>query len=61
MSINKWSPPVGGTGMGQNSTQTLLPINLYTPMRGVEGAEMGASYLHKITISIFDILKIHYL
>ena len=52
---------MGGTGMGQNSMQTLLPINLYTPMRGVEGAEMGASYLHKITISIFDVLKIHYL
>ena len=46
MSINKWSPPAGGTGMDGNSAETLHPIT-YTPMRGVGGVEMGASYLHK--------------
>ena len=36
MLINKWSPPAGGTGMGGNSWETLLPVT-YTPMRGVGG------------------------
>ena len=49
MSIIKWSPPVGGTGMGGNSAETLHPAT-YTPMRGVGGAEMEASYLHKFII-----------
>ena len=52
MLINKWSPPAGGTGMGGNSWETLLPVT-YTLMRGVGGggaAEMGTSYLHKITV-----------
>ena len=47
MSVNKWSPPVGGTGMGGNSVETLLPVT-HTPMRGLGGTEMGASYLHRI-------------
>ena len=37
MSINKWSPPAGGTGMGGNSAETLHPVT-YTPMRGVGGS-----------------------
>ena len=34
MLINKWSPPTGGTGMGGNSVESLLPVTC-SPMRGV--------------------------
>ena len=30
MSINKWSLPTGGTGMGWNSAENLLPVNLHS-------------------------------
>ena len=33
MLINKWSPPTGGTGMGGNSVESLLPVTC-SPMRG---------------------------
>ena len=59
MSVNKWSPPVGGTSMGGNSVETLLPVT-HTPMRGLGGTEMGASYLHKIKKKYF-LHQIHYL
>ena len=49
MPMNKWSPPAGGTGMGGNSAETLLPV-ANTPMGG---AEMGSSYLHRFIYLYF--------
>ena len=39
MSINKWSPPAGGTGMGGNSSETLLPVT--RPIHSNEGGRRG--------------------
>ena len=57
MSINEWSPPAGGTGMDGNSAETLLPVT-YTSMKGVGGAEMGASFLHKLILFLFFTLNL---
>ena len=40
--------------MGGSSAETLLPVNLDSNEgRGRGGAEMGVSYLHKVTILYF--------
>ena len=55
MSINKWSPPAGGTGMGGNSAETLHPVT-YTPMRGVGGSRDGGLLFAQIYIYFFHFL-----
>ena len=44
MLISKWSPPEGGTGLGGNTAETLLPVTYITMRRGGGGGRGKQSW-----------------
>ena len=60
MLISKWSPPEGGTGLGGNTAETLLPVTYITMRRGggVGVSRVGELLFAKNKKKIF---QIHYI
>ena len=53
--INKWSSPAGGTGMGGNSAETLLPVNRHSNEEGRGSRDGGLLFAQNYFSIYFDI------